>query len=381
MEDFRVDVVVGKGPGATAIPLDIAPFTLVGATTRAGLLPAPLRDRFGFTAHLDFYEPGELEIIVRRSAGLLGVPLHEDGGAEIARRSRGTPQDREQAAAPRPRLRGGPRRRRGERSRPHAPRLNCTRWTRRVSTGSTRRFSTHCSGGSTAGPSACPRWPSRSARNRRPSRWWPSPSWSGPGCWPGRRGGGSRPRPRGHTSAFPPRPAARRRAVAAGRGAAADPVLFDLTQANADGLPPDGTQLQRVTVHALPTALPHGPRQHEPLASRAVGGTGSFRVRFWQKAPGSRGTGSRIPRHLAHRCAPGPLRSRARHNWAGEAVACWSDPHPSLNSDSWSPAVPGATPLATGRVTACIEPTGRMPRRWATHCWRPRRRKAARRSP
>ncbi len=92
MEDFRVDVVVGKGPGATAIPLDIAPFTLVGATTRAGLLPAPLRDRFGFTAHLDFYEPGELEIILRRSAGLLGVPLCEDGGTEIARRSRGTPR-------------------------------------------------------------------------------------------------------------------------------------------------------------------------------------------------------------------------------------------------------------------------------------------------
>ena len=61
MEDFRVDVVVGKGPGATAIPLEIPPFTLVGATTRAGLLPAPLRDRFGFTAHLDFYEPDELE--------------------------------------------------------------------------------------------------------------------------------------------------------------------------------------------------------------------------------------------------------------------------------------------------------------------------------
>ncbi len=92
MEDFRVDVVVGKGPGATAIPLDIAPFTLVGATTRAGLLPAPLRDRFGFTATLDFYEPAELEIIVRRSAGLLGVALRDDGGAEIAGRSRGTPR-------------------------------------------------------------------------------------------------------------------------------------------------------------------------------------------------------------------------------------------------------------------------------------------------
>jgi holliday junction DNA helicase RuvB len=92
MEDFRVDVVVGKGPGATAIPLDIAPFTLVGATTRAGLLPAPLRDRFGFTAHLDFYEAAELEVIIRRSASLLGVSLTGDGGAEIAGRSRGTPR-------------------------------------------------------------------------------------------------------------------------------------------------------------------------------------------------------------------------------------------------------------------------------------------------
>src|SRR6516162_5302080 len=92
MEDFRVDVVIGKGPGATAIPLDIAPFTLVGATTRAGLLPAPLRDGFGFTAHLDFYEPEELGVIVRRSAGLLGVTLREDGADEIAGRSRGTPR-------------------------------------------------------------------------------------------------------------------------------------------------------------------------------------------------------------------------------------------------------------------------------------------------
>ncbi|MGO9502274.1 MAG: Holliday junction branch migration DNA helicase RuvB [Streptosporangiaceae bacterium] len=92
MEDFRVDVVVGKGPGATAIPLDIAPFTLVGATTRAGLLPAPLRDRFGFTAHLDFYEPAELGVIIRRSAGLLGVELRDEGADEIAGRSRGTPR-------------------------------------------------------------------------------------------------------------------------------------------------------------------------------------------------------------------------------------------------------------------------------------------------
>jgi Holliday junction DNA helicase RuvB len=92
MEDFRVDVVIGKGPGATAIPLEIPPFTLVGATTRAGLLPGPLRDRFGFTAHLEFYEAAELDLIVQRSARLLDVDVLADGTAEIASRSRGTPR-------------------------------------------------------------------------------------------------------------------------------------------------------------------------------------------------------------------------------------------------------------------------------------------------
>jgi Holliday junction DNA helicase RuvB len=92
MEDFRVDVVVGKGPGATAIPLEIEPFTLVGATTRAGLLPSPLRDRFGFTAHLDFYDASDLEIIITRSAGLLSVAVDAAGVAEIAGRCRGTPR-------------------------------------------------------------------------------------------------------------------------------------------------------------------------------------------------------------------------------------------------------------------------------------------------
>ncbi|WP_460446758.1 Holliday junction branch migration DNA helicase RuvB [Angustibacter aerolatus] len=92
MEDFRVDVVVGKGPGATAIPLELPRFTLVGATTRSGLLPAPLRDRFGFTGHLDFYSPDELDQLLHRSAGLLGIALDDDGSAEIARRSRGTPR-------------------------------------------------------------------------------------------------------------------------------------------------------------------------------------------------------------------------------------------------------------------------------------------------
>ncbi|MER2243349.1 Holliday junction branch migration DNA helicase RuvB [Rhodococcus sp. (in: high G+C Gram-positive bacteria)] len=92
MEDFRVDVVVGKGPGATSIPLEVAPFTLVGATTRSGALTGPLRDRFGFTAHMDFYEPEELQQILMRSAGILGVNLEVDAGAEIARRSRWTPR-------------------------------------------------------------------------------------------------------------------------------------------------------------------------------------------------------------------------------------------------------------------------------------------------
>jgi holliday junction DNA helicase RuvB len=85
-------VVVGKGPGATAIPLDVEPFTLVGATTRAGLLTGPMRDRFGFVAHLDFYEPDELEQVVTRSSRILGVPVAEDGAVEIAGRSRGTPR-------------------------------------------------------------------------------------------------------------------------------------------------------------------------------------------------------------------------------------------------------------------------------------------------
>ncbi len=92
MEDFRVDVVVGKGPGATSIPLTLPPFTVVGATTRSGLLPAPLRDRFGFTAHLEFYEVDELEQVVRRSAGLLDVPVDDRAAHEIASRSRGTPR-------------------------------------------------------------------------------------------------------------------------------------------------------------------------------------------------------------------------------------------------------------------------------------------------
>ena len=92
MEDFRVDVMVGKGPGATSIPLDLAPFTLVGATTRSGMLPNPLRDRFGFTAHLEFYNEDELARVIERAAAQLDVAINPKALDEIARRSRGTPR-------------------------------------------------------------------------------------------------------------------------------------------------------------------------------------------------------------------------------------------------------------------------------------------------
>lgn len=92
MEDFRVDIMVGKGAGATSIPLDLAPFTIVGATTRSGLLPNPLRDRFGFTAHLEFYDDTELRQVLERASRLLGLHIGEDALTEIASRSRGTPR-------------------------------------------------------------------------------------------------------------------------------------------------------------------------------------------------------------------------------------------------------------------------------------------------
>lgn len=92
MEDYRVDIIVGKGPGATSIPLTLPRFTVVGATTRSGLLPAPLRDRFGYTAHLEFYSADDLVKVVRRSAALLDAPLEPAAATEIAKRSRGTPR-------------------------------------------------------------------------------------------------------------------------------------------------------------------------------------------------------------------------------------------------------------------------------------------------
>jgi len=92
MEDFRVDVIVGKGPGATAIPLQLPHFTLVGATTRAGLLPSPLRDRFGFTAYLDFYEETDIAQVITRSSELLKIAIDKEAVNEVAGRSRGTPR-------------------------------------------------------------------------------------------------------------------------------------------------------------------------------------------------------------------------------------------------------------------------------------------------
>lgn len=92
MEDYAIDIIIGKGPSANSIRLDLPHFTLIGATTRAGQLSAPLRDRFGVTLRLELYTPEELSLIVKRSAGILGVPIEEEGALEIARRSRGTPR-------------------------------------------------------------------------------------------------------------------------------------------------------------------------------------------------------------------------------------------------------------------------------------------------
>jgi len=92
LEDYQIDIMIGEGPAARSIKLDLQPFTLVGATTRAGMLTNPLRDRFGIVARLEFYTPQELTRIVHRSAGLLKAPIDDDGASEIARRSRGTPR-------------------------------------------------------------------------------------------------------------------------------------------------------------------------------------------------------------------------------------------------------------------------------------------------
>ena len=92
MEDYRIDIMIDKGPSARSIQIDLNPFTLVGATTRSGLLTAPLRARFGINMHLEYYDPETLQTIIKRSASILGVPIYDDAAIEIARRSRGTPR-------------------------------------------------------------------------------------------------------------------------------------------------------------------------------------------------------------------------------------------------------------------------------------------------
>lgn len=251
MEDFRVDVIVGKGPGATAIPLELPPFTLVGATTRAGLLPPPLRDRFGFTGHMEFYAPAELERVIHRSARLLDVEIETDGGAEIAGRSRGTPVSPTGCCA------GSGTMRRSEPtagSPARSPRRpwRSTRWTPGASTGWTGPCCAPCSSCSAAARSVCRRWRSPSVRSARRSRRSPNRSWSGRACWrvlpvvgwlpgrPGRTSAWSRPSSPG------PRPGWPVRTVTAWRLAPRNPsaMLGVVSPArtrldSADALPPE----------------------------------------------------------------------------------------------------------------------------------------------
>jgi len=126
LEDYQIDIMIGEGPAARSIKLDLQPFTLVGATTRAGMLTNPLRDRFGIVARLEFYTPEELALIVRRSAGLLKVETDEAGGFEIARRSRGTPRERRAISKPPACSRSRP-------TRPAASRSRAARAARRAS--------------------------------------------------------------------------------------------------------------------------------------------------------------------------------------------------------------------------------------------------------
>ena len=209
MEDFRVDVVIGKGPGRHRDPAG-DPAVHPGRRHHPGRPAARARCATGSASprHLEFYEPHELDRIVHRSAGLLGVELTADGAAEIASRSRGTPADRQPAAAPGARLRPGPRRRRRHARRSPGPPSTSTRSTSSASTGSTGPCSTPCAAASAGDRSASPRWRSPSARSARPSRRSPSRSWSATASWPGRRAAGSRRRRRGSTSGLVAPPSA-----------------------------------------------------------------------------------------------------------------------------------------------------------------------------
>ena len=161
MEDFQIDIMIGEGPAARSIKLDLPPFTLIGATTRAGLLTAPLRDRFGIVQRLEFYTPEELTRIVRRSAQILGIDCAADGAAEIAQPLARHAAHRQPPAAPRARLRPGARRTATSTATSPTRRCRCSRSTRRASTNSTGACCAPSSSPSTAARSASNRWPRR----------------------------------------------------------------------------------------------------------------------------------------------------------------------------------------------------------------------------
>ncbi len=169
LEDFRLDIVVGQGPAARTLTLDLPTFTLVGATTRTGLLTTPLRDRFGMTFRLDYYEPSELATIVRRSARIIGVEIEDEAADEIAGRSRGTPRIANRILR---RVRDVAEvRHSGAITTPIAARRSsCSRSTRAGSSTSTASSSARSSSASTAGRSASRPSRSRSARRPTPSR-------------------------------------------------------------------------------------------------------------------------------------------------------------------------------------------------------------------
>ena len=170
MEDFQLDIVVGKGPAASSIRLTMPPFTLVGATTRTGMITGPLRDRFGLVARLDYYDSAELQAIVERAAGILGVEIDRDGAWEIARRSRGTPRIANRLLR-RVRDYSEVRADGYDRCRRRPRRIwRCSASTIGASTRSTGRSSPRCVPSSRVVRSGCRRWPSASASSPTRSR-------------------------------------------------------------------------------------------------------------------------------------------------------------------------------------------------------------------
>ena len=161
MEDYVLDIMIGQGPGARSVKMPLQPYTLVGATTRTGLLTSPLRARFGIVHRLDYYSERDIEEIVRRSARILGVPIDDDAAIEIAQALARDAAGREPAAAARPRLRAGARRRAHHRALSPTMRCGCSRSMRAASTRSIAGCCARSSTSSAAARSASGRWPRR----------------------------------------------------------------------------------------------------------------------------------------------------------------------------------------------------------------------------